>query len=304
MSKSDIVAVTKSLQGLATQLQEQLLKLFHPPEQKVIVLAGPTGVGKSSLALRLAEKMGGEIVSADSIQVYRGMDIGTAKLPFNQRKGVPHHLIDIRDVCEPYNVVNFYQEAKHCCYDILRRGKVPIVAGGTGFYLHALIYGSPKGPPSNPKIRAILEAEADKFGIEPLFEKLQEYDPAYAATITPKDIHKVIRALEIIEISAKPVSSFCWKTQEPEPFFDFRPWFLHMPRKILYEALDTRCDEMLQAGLLKEVVHLDRLGIRTNPTARQAIGYKQSLEYLATGQTMKDYDEFVTIFKTASRHLV
>ena len=300
----DIEVLTKVMSNVAVQLQGDLLKLFHPTSRRVIMLAGPTAVGKSALALALAERMGGEIVSADSIQVYRGMDIGTAKVSKSDLKRVPHHLIDIRDIHEPYNVMNFYEDAKRACFDILHRGKVPIIAGGTGFYLHTLIYGPPQGPPANPEMRKTLEEDYEKFGIEPLLQKLIEFDPVYAATITRNDVQKILRALEIIEVSGRPVSSFTWQHTQPEPYFDFRPWFLHMPRKDIYGLIDGRCDAMLEAGLLKEVVHLDRLGIRQNHTATQAIGYKQSLEYLDTAQTSQDYIAFVQKFKTASRHLV
>lgn len=301
---SEVKDVARVMSNVAVQLQEQILKLFHPSSRRVIILAGPTGIGKSALAIKLAERLNGEIISADSIQVYRGMDIGTAKVSKRELEAVPHHLIDIRNVDEPYNVAQFYEEAKRACFDIFHRGKVPIIAGGTGFYLHALIYGPPEGPPADPKIREALEADCEKFGIEPLFQKLSEFDPAYAATITKNDAQKIVRALEIIEVTGKPVSSFSWKSEKPEPYFDFRPWFLHRPRKEIYEGIEKRCEAMLEAGFLQEVVHLDRLGIRKNHTAAQAIGYKQSLEYLDTAQTCQDYTAFVEKFKTASRHLV
>jgi tRNA dimethylallyltransferase len=172
----DIEALTKVMGNVTEELQVQLLQLFHTSARRVIMLAGPTGVGKTALSIALAKKLNGEIISADSVQVYRGMDVGTAKIPVKDQQGIPHHLIDIRNVCESYNVVNFYEDAKAAAFDILRRNKVPIVVGGTGFYLHALIYGPPRGPPEDPKIRKALEEDFEKFGIEPLFQKLQEFD--------------------------------------------------------------------------------------------------------------------------------
>jgi tRNA dimethylallyltransferase len=290
-------------QGISVAFQEQLKKNFLPSFRRVIIIAGPTGVGKTALAIKLAERLGGEIISADSIQVYRGMDIGTAKVSKEERARVPHHLIDICDIDEPFHVVQFYTKAKTICQDILDRGKVPLVVGGTGFYIHALLYGPPAGPPSDVAKRKILQEDYEKFGIEPLFEKLQQFDPAYAQTITKNDIHKVIRALEIIEISGKPVSDFPWKKKPLEPYFDFRPWFLYIPRQKLYEILERRCDEMLKKGLLEEVVQLDRLGIRSNPTAAQAIGYRESLAFLDGAQTEEDYKTFKASFIRGTRHL-
>ncbi len=289
---------------IAYAVQREVEDIFRFHEKKIVVIAGPTGVGKTACSLKLAQAINGEIVSIDSQQVYRGMDIGTAKASLQERTAVPHHLIDIRNVTDPFNVVDFYHEALHACKDIILRGKVPIAVGGTGFYLHALIYGPPEGPPSCPEIRKTLEEDAEKFGIELLFGKLQEYDPEYAASITKSDAHKIIRALEIIELSRKKVSAFTWKEKVENPAFDWRCWFLHMPRKLLYQKIEERCDAMLAQGFLQEVIALDRAGIRQNKTAAQAIGYKQSLAFLDTAQSSQDYEQFVAAFKTASRHLI
>jgi len=290
-------------ESVVSALQVHIAAIPKPEPRRVIILAGPSGVGKTSLSIALAERIGGEIISADSVQVYRGMDIGTAKISKEVRKKIPHHLIDVRNIDEPYHVCHFYKEAKEALQDILKRGRVPIVVGGTGFYIHALIYGPPLGPPSDATIRHMLDEELEKFGPELLFEQLEKNDPQYAATITPNDTHKVIRALEIIQISGKPVSAFSWKTRQQEPYFDFRCWFLTRPRDALYHDLDTRCDAMLAEGLLDEVLRLDRAGIRSNPTAAQAIGYKQTLEFLATAQTPADYEVFREAFRRACRHL-
>ncbi len=291
------------LKNVALNVQEELIHLFQPQSRRVIVLSGPTGVGKTRLSLQLAERLNGEIISADSMQVYRGMDIGTAKATKEERERIPHHLIDIVDVTEPFNVKEFFDEAKASIDSILARGKTPIVVGGTGFYIHALIYGPPSGPPSDPAIREALELEEEKFGIEFLYDKLRTFDPIYASTITMSDRHKVLRALEIIEISGKRVSDFAWKVRHPLPQYDYRLWFLYKPRPLLYKQLEARCDEMLKQGLLDEVVLLDRAGIRSNRTAAQAIGYRQTLDFLDTAKTSEDYNRYVEVFKMASRHL-
>jgi tRNA dimethylallyltransferase len=285
--------------------QEELQKILRPPlRNKVIIIAGPTGVGKTAISLQLAEYLDIEVISADSMQVYRGMDIGTAKANRVQREEVRHHLIDIRDITETYNVAQFYQEAHRAILDIHARGAVPVVVGGTGFYLHALLYGPPQGPESDPIIRQKLQRDFDNFGIEPLYEKMKMLDPTYAATITKGDVHKVMRALEIMEITGKPVSLIPWKRQKTNPYFDFYAYYIFLPKDKLYPLLSRRCEEMLHAGFLDEVARLEKMGIRNNRTAAQAIGYKQALEYLASPKTEADYEQFVQAFKKATHSLV
>ncbi|MCE5293012.1 MAG: tRNA (adenosine(37)-N6)-dimethylallyltransferase MiaA [Chlamydiales bacterium] len=290
-------------ENVAISVQEKLIAKSEFASKKVIILAGPTGSGKTSLSLELAEKLGAEIVSSDSMQVYKGMDIGTAKATKEEQERVPHHLIDIRDILEPLNVKDYYEEAMAACRDILMRGRTPIIVGGTGFYIHSLLYGPPAGPGCDPEVRATLQQEEERYGIDLLFDKLSKFDPEYTATISRNDRHKILRALEIIEISGRKVSSFEWKSRKQQSFFDFRPWFLHWPREILYQRLEKRCDDMLSYGLLEEVVALDRAGIRKNHTACQAIGYRQTLDFLDTAQTPADYQEYVRQLKIASRHL-
>ncbi len=295
--------IDQVLGQFALNVQLDLLNLLHLHSKKIIVISGPTGVGKTRLSLELADRLGGEIISADSIQVYRGMDIGTAKATQEERARIPHHMIDVCDVHQPYNVKDFFDSAQRAIEDILARSKVPIIVGGTGFYIHSLIYGPPSGPPCDPAIRELLQKEELKFGIEFLYDKLRNFDPVYAATITANDRHKVLRALEIIEISGRKVSDFAWKTRDPLPTYDFRLWFLYIPRPLLYPKLEARCDGMLSDGLLEEVVELDRKGIRENRTAAQAIGYKETLDFLDTAKTPLDYEKYVDRFKIASRHL-
>ncbi|MBS0656010.1 MAG: tRNA (adenosine(37)-N6)-dimethylallyltransferase MiaA, partial [Verrucomicrobia bacterium] len=288
---------------VAISVQEQFTAYLRHGSKRVIVIAGPTGVGKTALSLRLAERIGGEIISADSMQVYRGLDIGTAKATKEERERIPHHLIDIRDISEPFNVKDFHQEATLACQDILSRGKIPIVVGGTGFYIHAFLYGPPAGPGSDSLIREQLRIEEERFGIELLYDKLMLLDPIYGASICKNDKHKILRALEIIEISGKKVSDFAWKDREAVPFFDCRCWFIFMPRELLYQRLEKRCEEMLAQGLLDEVLRLDRAGVRNFRTVSQAIGYRQTLEFFDSAQTPDDYAVYIEKLKQASRHL-
>jgi tRNA dimethylallyltransferase len=269
--------------------------------RKVILLAGPTGCGKTALSLMLAEALCGEIISADSMQVYQGMDIGTAKVSFQDRERIPHHLIDIRHLQENFNVVDFYYEARQCCESILARGKVPIIVGGSGFYFRALLYGPPNGPPSIPEVRQQLEEEMKEKGSEVLFDRLKDLDPAYASTITNRDRHKIVRALEIITLTGEKVSKLSWKRDKTTLDYDFRCWFLYRPREILYKRIEERCEQMIKEGFLEEVKALENQGLCSNVSASQAIGYRQCLDYLQTAQTPQDFERFLHMFKTASR---
>ncbi len=272
----------------------------RPKKPRVIVLAGPTCVGKTKHSLLLARLMGGEIISADSMQVYRGLDIGTAKATALERAQVPHHLIDIRDLIQNFNVADFYEEAMRVIHAVLAKGHVPIVVGGTGFYIHSLIYGPPQGPPSVPEVRQKLEDEMREKGSTILYDRLKELDPDYAMQITHSDRHKIVRALEIISLTSRKVSEFP-KMQERQEQIDFRCWFLYLPKEILYSYIEMRCDEMIAAGLIEEVRQMQDKGLRQNTSSAQAIGYRQCLEFLDSAQTPDDFDAFVTAFKQASR---
>lgn len=287
--------------GLAIEARKQIPSALNP-KKKVIVISGPTGCGKSEFALMLADKVGGEIVSADSMQVYTGMDIGTAKPSPTERLLVPHHLLDIRQINESFNVVDFYYEARKACQLILSRENIPIIVGGSGFYLHALIYGPPSGPPSVPEVRKALEEEMAVIGLDALYDRLKELDPVYANTLTRFDKQKIIRALEIMMLTRKKVSRLSWKTRLRPLGYDFHCWFLSRPKEQLYHRIDKRCDKMLAEGFLKEVQHLKEEGLCSNLSASQAIGYRQALTYLSSPQTEQDYHSFVAEFKQASRH--
>lgn len=288
--------------GFAIEAKKQLPANLQKSKKKVIILAGPTGCGKSSFAMDLSETMGGEIISADSMQVYRGMDIGTAKASKEDREKILHHLIDIRHITESFNVVDFYYEARHACQLVLGRDNIPIITGGSGFYIHSLLYGPPAGPPSVPELRQSLENEIEKLGSDVLFERLRQLDPQYANSITKHDKQKIVRALEIIALTGKKVSKLTWKTRRRPLNYDFRCWFLHRPKDHLYQMIEKRCDKMLAAGFLDEVETLVREGLQSNSSASQAIGYRQALDYLSSKRTKEDYSKFVQSFKQASRN--
>lgn len=274
---------------------------FEGRKKRVLVIAGPTAAGKTALSLTLAAALGGEIISADSMQVYRGMDIGTAKVKASERVTIAHHLIDICDLKTVFNVAEFHKHVQDAFSFITARENVPIVVGGSGFYIHALLYGPPKGPPSQKEIRDQLEKQMHDLGPEVLYERLQMFDPNYAATISEFDRHKIIRALEIMHLSEKRVSDFPKSSALQEQEYDFRCWFLYYPRERLYARIEKRCEEMIEQGLLEEVKELEKLGLRENSSASQAIGYRQALEYLSSAQTKEDYEHFVSSFKKASR---
>lgn len=303
--ESETVFETENLEklfvGFAVQAEKQMTEEMMMPKKKVIVISGPTGVGKTDFVHELAKQIGGEIISADSMQVYRKMTVGTSKPPIAMRQEVPYHLVDVRDVDDYYNVVDFYYEARHACQEILSRGGVPIVVGGSGFYIHSLIYGPPSGPPSVPELRKRLDEEIEKFGIEPLYERLRQLDPQYASTITKCDKQKVIRALEIITLSGQPVSRHLWRRQGKPRNFNFRCWFIFRPKEILYNRINDRCNKMIDEGLVDEVVRLKQMGLLENPSAAQAIGYRQALDFLETAQTEQDYKNFINEFMRGSR---
>lgn len=303
MKLSDILSEEEEQQLLFNHftLPQKHKQIPRSKKKKIIIISGPTSVGKTQLSLVIAKAIGGQIISADSMQVYRGMDIGTAKVSMEEKREVPHHLIDSRDLDESFNVVEFYHEACQAIKEIFDKGAVPIIVGGTGFYIHALIYGPPSGPPSVPEVRQQLEAEMSEKGSLVLYDRLKAFDPDYAVTITPRDRHKIIRALEIIEVTKDKVSNLLPPSSENSDDYDFRCWFLYQPKELLYPHIDKRCEKMLAKGFIEEVKRLEKEGLRNNSTASQAIGYRQCLEYLDSPQTQQDWEVFVEEFKRASR---
>lgn len=283
---------------------EELKRLQHiPGSHRAILIAGPTAVGKSKIAIEVAKQVGGEIISCDSVQVYKGMDIGTAKVTFEERANVPHHLIDICSIDQLFNVVDFYRAATEAFRSIVMRGAVPILVGGTGFYFRTFVCGPPQTPPSDREVRENIEAECDRFGPEFLFEKLLALDPEYANAISAKDQQKIKRALEIITITQLPVSTIPMQSMEDRPQnIDFRGWFLHYPREILYERINQRCKQMLDMGLIEEVQSLLNQGLESNPSACKSIGYRQCIEFLNSARTPDDFASLLFQLQKQTRH--
>lgn len=241
-------------------------------EKPLIVITGPTATGKTDFSLKLARRIGGEIISADSMQVYKGLDVGTDKVSKEIRKEIPHHLIDVVSPKEKFSVADFVKLSDKAIEEIRKRGKYPIIVGGTGLYIKSLLYGLPQTPPSDSKIRERLS----KLSTEVLYKKLKEVDPKYAEKIGEKDRKRTIRALEVFEITGKPISSF--KQHQEKPRYEFLGYFLYRDRKELYKRIEDRVDSQIKRGLVEEAKWLLSFGKDT--TAFQALGYKELLPYL------------------------
>jgi tRNA dimethylallyltransferase len=270
-------------------------------KKRVVVIAGPTCVGKTAISIIIASVIGGEIISADSAQAYRGMNIGTAKVTLEEQKNIKHHLIDCRDIDEPFHVIDFCREANQALREIFARNHVPIIVGGTGFYIHSLIYGPPLTPPCNAEIRKKLEEEMERFGPLLMLERLKRLDPEYALVVTLNDKRKIIRALEVIAITNQGISSFK-RESVPLENLDFRCWFIHKPKETLYSLINQRCETMIAKGFIEEVVKLKEQGLEKNPSAARSIGYRQCLNFFTTPQSQEDLLYFIKEFKKASRH--
>lgn len=264
-----------------------------PEEQNsepIITVVGATATGKSDLALDLAGRLGGEIINTDSMQFYRGMDIGTAKLPVDERRGIPHHLIDILDVTEEANVQDFQARARAAIADIRGRGLWPILVGGSGLYVRAAV-DHMEFPGTDPEVRARLEAEVatDRWA---LHQKLRELDPKAAEKITVNDQRRIARALEVIELTGRPFSAQLPDYQEIEPTIHLG---LSMDRAILHERIATRVDLMWEHGWVDEVTRLLDVGLAEGKTASRAIGYAQIQRHLAGELTAAEAKEETTI---------
>ena len=250
------------------------------PIGKVLVILGPTGVGKTKISLEVADKIKGEIICADSRQIYRFMDIGTAKPKPEQRKRIAHHIIDMVDPDERFTAADFAREAKKTIKDLITRGKSPIVTGGTGLYIRALTRGFFKGPKGNSKIREKLKKTARKKGKEFLHKKLSNVDPEAAQSIHPNNLLRVIRALEVYQITGTSISQLQKQGEYDKREFDFTKIGLNLDRKKLYEKIEKRVDQMMSEGLLDEVKRLKDLGYSRELTPLKTLGYKELFSYL------------------------
>ncbi len=264
-------------------------------KQPLIILAGPTASGKTSLSIALAKRFDMEIISADSMQVYRGMDIGTAKVTKEEMDGVPHHLIDILDPDDEWNVMEFCSRASAAVEEIASRGRLPLVAGGTGFYIHALAYGAEFEEEESNEERASLEAMTN----EELQALLARLDPESTKAIHPNNRKRVIRAIEYSLHTGKPISELNERLRQKEAPYDLLFLVLDMPRDVLYERIDQRVDLMIQNGLVDEVRKLVAAGCTREMVSMKGLGYKEILAYLEGECSL---DEAIYILKRDTRH--
>jgi tRNA dimethylallyltransferase len=282
---------------------------------QTLILTGPTGSGKSGLALDLAERLGAEIVSMDSMALYRRMDIGTAKPTADERRRVPHHLLDVLDPWESASVAWWLERAAACCRDITQRGKRPLFVGGTPLYLKALLHGLFDGPPADESLRRRLSEEAAASGGAALHARLAAVDPVSAARLHPNDLRRVIRALEVWELTGRPISD--WQTQWatgsreqgtgnreqsgrfPVPCSLFPVLCLDLPRGELYARIDARVERMIAEGLAEEVRGLRQLERPLSREAAQALGYKEMFDFLDGRASL---EETVRRVQTRSRN--
>lgn len=270
-------------------------QLTAPRAKTLLVVAGPTGAGKSELALNLALRFGGEIINADSVQLYRGLDIGSAKLTAEERKGVPHHLIDILDPAQIFSAGDWAEAAAWIAQEIAARGALPVVAGGTGFYIRTLLAGISLSPKRDDGLRAKL-AERERARPGSIARILRRLDPATASRIHPNDTHKLIRALEICLLARRPASSH-FAMAPLRRLGGFSPiWLvLNPPRALLHERIALRTIRMFQQGLLSEVRGLLEAGVPADAKAFESIGYKECLSVLKGELTEEQAVERVTI---------
>lgn len=270
-------------------------------KKPLIVIAGPTASGKTSISIQLAKKINGEIISADSMQVYKYMDIGTAKPTKDEMEGIPHYLIDEFDPKDEFSVAIFQEKAKKYLEIIYSKNKIPILVGGTGFYIQALVYDiNFMETNNNYEYRSYLENLSKEKGNQYIHDMLSKVDPVSASKIHPNNIKRIIRALEYYKLTNKPISQH----NEEEKKNKFSPYntaffCLNMNREILYKRIDTRVDQMIKLGLVEEVNDLLKKGYSPNLVSMQGLGYKEIVKYL---QGKISLDEAIYILKRDTRH--
>ena len=269
-------------------------------KKPMIVLTGPTAVGKTKLSIALAKAVNGEIISADSMQVYKHMDVGSAKITPAEMQGVKHHLIDVLDPWEDFNVVLFQKMCKECLEDIYKRGHIPIVAGGTGFYIQALLKDIDfTENEEDTEYRSELECLAQEKGAEHLHEMLKKVDPESAEAIHANNIKRVIRALEYYKLTGEKISLHNEKESQKENAYQSCYFVLNDDRQLLYERIEKRVDEMMEQGLLEEVKALKDMGLKRGMVSMQGLGYKEILDYLEGECSLEDAVEKI---KLETRH--
>ncbi len=265
----------------------------------LVVLTGPTAVGKTAVSVEFAKKVRGEIISADSMQVYRGMDIGSAKIKKDEMSGIPHHLLDILEPEETFNVMLFQKLAKAKIEEIYSRGHIPVLTGGTGFYIQSVLYDISFTEEADKTVRNRLEREALEKGAEYLHGKLAAADPVTAKNIHANNVKRVIRALEFYELNGYPLSEHNETQRQKSSPYLFRYYVLNEPREILYGRIEGRVDEMMAEGLVAEVKALKERGCTRDMISMQGLGYKEMLDHLAGACTL---EEAVETIKKETRH--
>lgn len=265
----------------------------------LVVLTGPTAVGKTAVSIEFAERIQGEIISVDSMQVYRGMDIGSAKIKKEEMNGIPHHLLDILEPEETFNVMLFQQLAKQVIEEIYDRGHIPVLTGGTGFYIQSVLYDISFTEETDNSVRIRLEKEAKERGAEYLHEKLAAVDPETADNIHANNIKRVIRALEFYDLNGYPLSEHNKTEHQKKSPYLFRYYVLNEPRELLYQRIEKRVEVMLEEGLVAEVEALKERGCTRDMVSMQGLGYKEILDYLSGVCTL---DEAVETIKKETRH--
>jgi len=266
--------------------------------RRLVVVAGPTGVGKSELALDLAQRLDGEVINADSMQLYRGMDIGTAKLPRAERRGIEHHLLDVLDVTETATVAAYQRDARALIERILARGRTPLLVGGSGLYIRAVV-DNIEFPATDPAVRTRLEGELGRLGAPALADRLARLDPDAAAMIDPGNGRKIVRALEVIELTGRPFSATMPRYGVPE--YDAVQLLLDRETAELDRRLERRVRRMVDQGLLDEVRRLETQGLRRGVTASRALGYAQ---FLAVLNGADDLEGAIAATASATRRFV
>lgn len=268
---------------------------------KILAILGPTAVGKTATSLEIARNLGNvEIISCDSAQVYKYMDIGTDKVSPEIRKEIPHHLIDIRYPNEIYDAMSFKKDAEKLIEEIQKRGKIPVIVGGTTFYFKTLVYGIFEGPAKNEEIRKELQKTYNEKGIKYLYEYLQKVDPVAAQKINQNDLKRIIRALEVFLLTGKPISEWWKEAYKNRSKYQFFVVALTRERKELYSLIDKRIENMFKRGFLEECKFLiERYDV--NLPSLQSLGYKQAIEHLLGKKTL---EEAITEFKRKSRDFV
>ncbi len=268
-------------------------------KEKILIITGPTAVGKTDLSIDLAKRFKGEVISADSMQIYKGMDIGTAKVREEEMQGIPHHLIDIVEPNVEYTVSDFKSDASGIISDLNKKGSLPIVVGGTGLYINSLIYNlNFTRVEANQEIRDKYEDYALNFGNDALHDKLKRLDPKSAEKLHPNDVKRVVRALEIYDLTGRPMSETSPNFREKNNKYDFYLLGLYRNRKKLYERIDYRVDLMIEAGLIEEVEGLLSMGYDEDLVSMAAIGYKEVVDYI---KSRTSYETMLETLKRNSR---